>query len=153
MLPRTTRQPVLRTARSLPAYGLPTPGTASGRAISFSTLRVAEPGDLLTRPGGTPTPVVVADPYPAASAVARLVEPEPHGAYEALVTVAPRPPHPYGQVVCADDARCVCSLSGHITDAERAVLDGVCGQAARLATALAWILALAALAVLVLLMR
>ena len=55
--------------------------------------------------------------------------------------------------MCADDAGCVCSLSGHITDAERAVLDDVCGQAARLSTALAWILALAGLAALVLLMR
>ncbi|MGI3783894.1 MAG: hypothetical protein ACRYG2_24265 [Janthinobacterium lividum] len=56
------------------------------------------------------------------------------------------------QIVCADNASCICPLSDHVTDAERAVVNDISRQASRLATALAWIFALVALTALVLLM-
>ena len=56
------------------------------------------------------------------------------------------------EIVCADDASCICPLSDHLTDAERAVMNDISRQASRLATALAWVFALVALTALVLLM-
>ena len=56
------------------------------------------------------------------------------------------------EIVCADDATCICPLADHVTDAERAVMNDIARQASRLATVLSWIFALAALAALVLLL-
>lgn len=57
-----------------------------------------------------------------------------------------------GDIVCADDASCICPLSGHVTDAERAVMNDISRQAARLTTVLGWLFALVALISMVLLM-
>ena len=54
-------------------------------------------------------------------------------------------------IVCADNASCICPLADHVTDAERAVMNDISRQASRLATVLAWLFALAALAAMVLL--
>lgn len=56
------------------------------------------------------------------------------------------------QIACAENASCVCPLSGHVSDRERAVMNGIARQAAQLRTVLVWLFALAALAALVLLM-
>jgi hypothetical protein len=61
-------------------------------------------------------------------------------------------PCPGAGFVCADDARCVCPLYGHATDAERAVMNSMARQAAQIRSVLVWVLALVGLAALVLVM-
>ena len=55
-------------------------------------------------------------------------------------------------IVCAENATCICPLSDHVTDAERAVMNDISRQASRLATVLSWLFALVALTALVLLL-
>ena len=95
---------------------------------------------------------VLGDPCQDELAARPVVGPASLGATAPLAEVGHHPPT-RTEVACADGTTCVCALSGHITDAEQAVMNGVTSQAARLATTLFWVLALAALAVLVLLMR
>lgn len=56
------------------------------------------------------------------------------------------------EIVCADNATCRCSLADQVTDAERAVMNDIARQAARLRTVLVGIFALVALTALVLLL-
>lgn len=69
---------------------------------------------------------------------------------ELAAAIAPCPPHPTGQIVCADGSSCICPLAGHVTDAERAVMNDISHQASRLARAFALIFALVAVAAMVL---
>lgn len=119
----------------------------------ISALPAVDRGNPSPGTGGTRTSTVIPDPCAGVSTPLRLVGPTPHAAPGSVAKVGQCPPRATATVVCADDARCICPLSGHITDPERAVMSDVCGQAARLATVLRWVLALAALAVLIVLMR
>lgn len=62
-------------------------------------------------------------------------------------------PCPAAGFVCTDDAKCLCPLSSHVTDAERAVMNGISRQAARLTRVIAVIFALIALTAAVLVIR
>jgi hypothetical protein len=153
MLPRSTRPPALATGPSLPPSVASDHVTARSRVISFSAPHVADREVLLEVPVGLSTRAVVADPCQAEGTRTRIVRPAPHGAPETLAKVGHCPPATSSHVVCADDARCVCPLSGHFTDPERDLMNDITRQAARLSTTLLWLLALVALAGLVWLMR
>lgn len=151
MVSPRTRPPAPAVTRT--SAGTPGQDPARTTVISLSAGPTTDRGDLLPRTAGTQRRAVIPDPCASLSTPLRIVGPTPHAAPETVAAVGHCPPQPAGKVVCAGDARCICPLSGHITDAERAVMNDVCGQAARLATALRWVLALAALAVLIVLMR
>jgi hypothetical protein len=141
------------SAVTLPPTGTPGQDPARTRVVNLSAGPLVDRGDLLPRIGSTQRPTVIPDPCAGVATPVRIVGPTPHGAAETVERVRSCPPPSTGRVVCADDARCICPLSGHITDAERTVMNDVCGQAAHLATVLRWVLAFAALAVLIVLMR
>lgn len=65
--------------------------------------------------------------------------------------VGPRPPAT-AEIVCADDSQCICPLSSHVTNHERAVMNDLARAASLLATTITWVLALVALASVVLLL-
>ncbi len=153
MLSRSTRPPALGPTFGLPGSGTPGQGPVRGRVINFSAVRAPGSGSPSSTLRNTLERAVIADPCSDETSLVRIAGPVPHGGPEHVAKIDRCPPHPKGQVVCAGDAGCICPLSGHITDAERTVMNDVCGQAARLATVLARVLALAALVVLVLLMR
>lgn len=144
------------TRPSAPASTRPpaVPGLDPARSqVVFSAGPAVDQGDLRPSTGTTPRRAVIADPCASVSTPLRILGPTPHGALGTVAKVGQRAPQPTDQVACIDDARCICPLSGHVSDAERAVMDDLCGQAARLATALRWALALTALVVLIALMR
>jgi hypothetical protein len=153
MVPPRSRLPIL--ASDVTLSGSPGPGQVPvrGTVSNFSAPRVAGRDALLRGPVGSPTRAVVADPCRAQETRTRIVPPAPHGGPETLTQLGQRPRGAASQVHRADDGRCVCPLSGHVTDTERALMADITRQAARLSTALCWFFALAALAGLVLLMR
>jgi hypothetical protein len=150
MFPRTTRPPALATdtlaSSSLSAGHVPAPS----RVVDVTHARVADREALLRGPGGLSTRSVIADPCQGELSATRIVRPAPHGARETVAKVGHGAP---SRLVHAHDARCVCPLSGHFAETERALMDDITSQAARLATTLRWLLALVALMGLVVLMR
>ncbi len=66
-------------------------------------------------------------------------------------TISPCPPRSLLDIVCAQDDGCRCPLSGHVTNAERAVMNDIAHQASRLATVLALVLAAVAVSVMIML--
>lgn len=152
MLSRSTRPPAYATDTALPPSVGSRGSRPRGRVVDLAAPRVVERTDL-PGDGSTQHRAVLADPWLDEAAVARIARLAPRGASETVAKVDQCRPRSQEQVFCADDARCVCPLSGHITDAEREVMNGIFDQAARLATAMRWIIALVALAALVLLLR
>lgn len=56
------------------------------------------------------------------------------------------------EIVCAANSQCICPLSSHVTNHERAVMNDLARSASLLATTITWVLALVALASVVLLL-
>jgi hypothetical protein len=129
------------------------PGPVRSRVAPFSALHVTGRGGLLPHAGGAPSRTVVADPCPDVAPVARPATPGLAGPQEPGTRVGECPLAPRTEIVCPENARCACPLSGRITDAERATMNGTVGQARRLATALSWVCALVVLVAIALLVR
>ncbi|GAB2567948.1 hypothetical protein [Microlunatus antarcticus] len=127
MLPRTAHPLSLRATAAPTVHPAP-----AGRVLHYTGSPRPEGADVAFHPDVLP--LVPESP---------LVEHEP--AYGACL---PR----QADIVCAENATCICPLSDHVTDAERAVMNDISRQASRLATVLSWLFALAALAALVLLL-
>ena len=126
------------------------PSSTRHPAPNSDALHTAGRADLLG-PVRRQHRTVLGDPCQDELAARPVVGPASLGATAPLAEVGHHPPT-RTEVACADGTTCVCALSGHITDAERAVMDAITSQAARASTALSWVLVLAALAALVLLM-
>lgn len=126
MLPQTSRPLPHGANAALSAHPAPL-----GRVLRHDRAVGPEPSTIVPRPDLQPE--IVSEPVKAGRGYTRCV---------------PR----QADIVCADAASCLCALSGHVTDAERAVMNDISRQASRLATVLAWIFALVALTSLVLLM-
>lgn len=127
MLPRTVRPLTLGAAAS----ALPPPPVPLSRVLRSDRGVRTEPETLVAVPEVVP------------AIIGAAIEPE-----RADEGCELRP----GDIVCADDASCIGPLSGHVTDAERAVMNDIFRQASRLTTVLTWLFALVALTSLVLLM-
>jgi hypothetical protein len=151
MLP-DTRHPAFTISHApLPASLSSVQGPGRGAPVLFSALHTAGRADLLG-PVRRQHRTVPGDPSQDELAARRVVGPARSDATLPLAEVGHHS-STRTEVTCADDTTCVCALSGHITDAERAVMNGITTQAARASTALSWVLVVAALAALVLLMR
>ena len=128
-------------------------GPARGPVAHFSSQPAAERGALLRGAASTQSRTVVADPCPDVPLAGTATAPDLTGTRQTGTGVGECPLAPRSQIVCDDDARCACPLSGRITDVERATMNGIVAQAGRLATVLAWVCALVALVAITLLVR
>jgi hypothetical protein len=128
-------------------------GPVRSRVAHVPALRVAGHVEQLPGARGPQSRTVVADPCTDVPPAARAASPDLVGRQETGTGVGECPLAPRSQIVCAVDAMCACPLSGRITDAERATMNGILDQAKHLSIALSWVCALVVLVAITLFVR
>jgi hypothetical protein len=124
----------------------PVPVPSLSRGVRSRSLRVDEHGDPGLGFAGRTAYAPTVGARGQGWGVEQALAPRPLGIDEVEVADDRCPPSATSQFVCAENAVCGCPLSGRVSDAERAAMNDIFAQAARLSTVFSWIVALVAVA-------